>query len=510
MKIVMTGLTVFLLSASAAIAQQVSGVCGNSITDQVEHLLPKQRQYQEHVLVSERNEIQYVPIYFHLTADANGEGRHRDRFVLDQLCDMNAQYASMDIRFYLSPQPTYGLIDRSINSNSVYTTQTNEFTMNTRRHQNAVNVYVVNEITGSSNVGIVLGRYNPDRDWLVCRKDQINGSGNGTLVHETGHFFSLSHTFLGYDGNPFNGVDDPTWPIAPAVSPGQVLTERVNGTNCQTSADEICDTPPDYNFGYGSGGCDPYDGIAKDPLGAPVDPMENNFMGYFIGCSSYVFTPGQSSVVLSDLASSDRNYLDNSFTPAATSLTVPDDLLISPIGGVTQEYYDEVLLQWQSVPGATYYLLEFDISTFFGTPNFQSVLVPANTTSMLMTSLLGNRNYYWRVRPFNEYSTCDPGKISSFRTPATSAVKSIDGLEAWNVYPNPVVSGNQAYVAIKAANGFEASVSIVDPAGQLVYEQKNVAISGGGNHPFTAAWPDCQTECIMLCCKMNQAALCAN
>ena len=103
MKIIMTGLIVFLLSASAAMAQQVSGVCGNTTADQVEHLLPKQRQYQQHVLVSERNEIQYVPIYFHLTADANGEGRHRDRFVLDQLCDMNAQYASMDIRFYLSP-----------------------------------------------------------------------------------------------------------------------------------------------------------------------------------------------------------------------------------------------------------------------------------------------------------------------------------------------------------------------------------------------------------------------
>ena len=442
----------------------------------MEHLIPRLRWYKDHPVASERSEIQYVPIYFHLTADANGEGRHRDRFVLDQLCDLNEAYASMDIRFYLNAHPTYGLIDKSINSNTVYNSQTNESTMNNRRHQNAENVYVVNKVLGTDDV---LGYNNQFRDWVVCRKDQINGTGNGTLAHETGHFFALSHTFLGYESNPFDGVNDPTWPIAPAVSPGGPLTERANGTNCQTAADEVCDTPEDYNFGYVNGGCSDYNGIAKDPLGAAVDPMENNFMGYFIGCSNYQFTPEQTSIVLSDLASSDRNYLDNSFAPAATALTVPNDLLISPIGGVTQEYYDEVLLQWQSVPGATYYLLEFDISTFFATTFFQSVLVPATTTSMLMTSLLPNRNYYWRVRPFNEYVTCEPGKVSSFRTPVTSAVSSIEGLEAWSIYPNPAVSGDIAYMAVKTNAGFDARVSIINPAGQLVYEQQKMAISGG-------------------------------
>jgi hypothetical protein len=389
---------------------------------------------------------------------------------------MNEAYASMDIRFYLNVHPTQGLIDRSINSNSVYSGQTNEFLMNSRRHQNAVNVYVVNQVFDDPSI---LGFYNDNRDWVVARKSEIDGTGNGTLPHEVGHFFSLAHTFLGYESNPFDGVNDPTWPIAPAVSPGGTLTERVDGSNCQSAADAICDTPPDYNFGYVNNGCEPYTGVAKDPTGAAVDPMENNFMGYFIGCANYQFTPNQISVALADRESSQRNYLDNSFSPVATEINVPDDLLISPIGGVTQEYYDEVLLQWQSVPGATYYLLEFDISTFFATTSFQSVIVPATTTSLLFTSLLPNRNYYWRVRPFNEYVTCAPAKLSSFRTPTTSAVKSIEGLNAWNIYPNPAESGEKAFIAIQANNGFTTSVSIVDPAGQLLYEQKNVAVSPG-------------------------------
>ena len=481
MKIFISGLAVFMSIATTAMAQQVSNICGNTTADQMEYQIPKILQYNNQVLVSERNEIQYVPIHFHLTADGSGDGRHRDRFVLDQLCDLNEAYAGMDIRFYLNPHPTYGLIDRSINSNTVYNSQTNEFLMNSRRHQHAVNVYVVNEVVvgGGSGGGTVLGFNNNNRDWLVVRKDQINGNGNGTLAHEAGHFFSLAHTFLGYESNPFDGVDDPTWPIAPVISPGGTLTERADGSNCQNAADAVCDTPEDYNFGFGANGCEPYNGLAKDPIGADVDPMENNFMSYFIGCDNYEFTPGQSSLVLSDLASSSRNYLDNTFAPAATEITVPDNLLIAPIGGVNIDFYDEAMLQWQAVPGATYYLLEFDISTFFATTSFQSVIVPATSTSYLMTSLLPNRNYYWRVRPFNEYVTCAAAKMSTFRTPTTSAVKSIAGLNAWSVYPNPAPAEDKAYITVQANNGFKTSVSIVDPAGQTLYEQRDLTVSAG-------------------------------
>ncbi|TNE57550.1 MAG: hypothetical protein EP344_11050 [Bacteroidetes bacterium] len=67
---------------------------------------------------------------------------------------------------------------------------------------------------------------------IVLRKDCINAR---TFAHELGHFFSLLHTFEG------NG------------------TELVDGSNCDTEGDLICDTP-----------ADPY--VAGEPLANYVDP----------------------------------------------------------------------------------------------------------------------------------------------------------------------------------------------------------------------------------------------
>ena len=52
-----------------------------------------------------------------------------------------------------------------------------------------------------------------------------NGS---TIIHEFGHYFSLFHTH-----GPTNSA---------------ITTELVDGSNCTTSGDELCDTPADPNL----------------------------------------------------------------------------------------------------------------------------------------------------------------------------------------------------------------------------------------------------------------------
>lgn len=58
------------------------------------------------------------------------------------------------------------------------------------------------------------------------------------------------------------------------------------GTNgklhCNQSADGFCDTPADYNLGFGfqGPGC-VYTGCAKDPDNVKLDPNEANLMSYF-------------------------------------------------------------------------------------------------------------------------------------------------------------------------------------------------------------------------------------
>jgi len=473
-----------LFAAFQMQGQQTRGVCGTTIADQAEsttRLRANIAKVAGGQAVLERNVTQYVPIHFHLVGDATGAGKHKERLVLDQLCHLNEFYAPLGMRFYLKPHPTYGLFDYSINNNNVYSNQSNSLLMQSRRHQNAINVFVVDE-PGNDNQqpGQVLGYYSPTPDWLVMRKTEVNGTGNGTLDHEMGHFFSLRHPHYGWEGDPFDTAD-PSWPIAPTYSPpepyGAILTELVDGSNCEDAADLICDTPPDYNFGFGWPNCN-YTLPAKDPAGALVNPMETNIMGYFIGCD-YVFTQMQQDIVLADRETSDRNYLDNSFAPAAETITTPatDDFLVAPANGANTPYFDEVLLEWNAVPGATYYLLEMDYLSTYNTGNFRSYIVTG--TSKLLTDLDDNRVYYWRVRPFNEYATCTQARQRSFKTSLTSGVNSIEALSALQITPNPVSGDATARLFVSASAGFEATVRIIDATGRQVQALHNLTFAAG-------------------------------
>jgi len=471
--------------------QETRAVCGTTFEDQAQYTDRLKANIETAAsadFVRERDAVQYVPIHFHLVGDASGNGKHKERLVLDQLCDLNDAYAPMEMRFYLSPHPTYGLFDKSINNNNVYNNQSNTFVMGNRKHQNAVNVYVV-ENPGSGNGGTVQAAayYNPTFDWIVADKEYINGNvTNGTLPHEAGHFFSLRHTFYGYENNPFDNSNDPTWPIAPVTGPAAPIgfdapTERVNGSNCAEAADLICDTPPDYNFGQ----TDPdfnciYNNVgAKDPLGVAVtDPMENNFMSYYNSCS-YVFSAQQQDVILADLASPERNHLDNSFSPVATEINTPttDAFLVSPLSGETTPYYDEVLLEWNAVDGATYYLLEVDRLNSFATGVYQSFILTG--TSKVVTGLDPNLQYYWRVRPFNEYVTCAAARTRSFKTSTTSGVKEIEALSAMQVAPNPVSGDAPLRLFVSASDNFEAVVRVLDATGRQVRSLNSVVFTAG-------------------------------
>lgn len=464
-------------------AQTTNGSCGTSAADQwqyVDRLKENVAKAESGQVVSDRSAVQYVPIHFHIVGDAAGSGKHKESSILDQLCDLNEAYAPFDIRFYLSPHPTYGIFDYSINNANVYAGQTNTFLMSSRRHNNAVNVFVVNQAFDSNNI---LAYYSPPNDWVVSRKDQINGSGNGTLPHEVGHFFSLFHTFYGYEDNSF-GPGSAGWPTAPTIapyhpSPGvNIQTERQNGTNCSTAADMICDTPPDYNFGLLQTGCATYNGGAKDPLGTLVDPDESNFMGYFSNCgASYHFSTAQQNTILADVASPLRNFLDNNFTPVATAITTPADLLLGPVDADTTDYYNQVLLEWKTVTGATMYLLEIDINGFYNSPQRQGFVLTG--TSKLMTNLAANKKYYWRVRPFNEYVTCADSKEKTFRTSLTSSTTDIKEIDKWLIAPNPVSEGSTVRMFLQASNHFEAGVSILDATGRLVRQESAQSIPAG-------------------------------
>ena len=120
-------------------------------------------------------------------------------------------------------------------------------------HANRLNVYIVSELDNPSTCG-----YGGTDIFLK------KGCGGGTLAHELGHVFGLPHTFEG------NG------------------DELVDGSNCETAGDGICDTPADpYDPDVVEDGPNPYNNGCEfiypvtDANGQFYQPDMGNIMSYY-------------------------------------------------------------------------------------------------------------------------------------------------------------------------------------------------------------------------------------
>ncbi len=104
----------------------------------------------------------------------------------------------------------------------------------------------------------------------------------GTFTHEMGHYFGLKHTF------------------EPGDSPTGMTEELVNGDNCETTGDMICDTPADPYVELDTTtmwvdvemGCR-FVATMQDANGEYYKPDVGNFMSYYDPSCSCGFTHGQ-------------------------------------------------------------------------------------------------------------------------------------------------------------------------------------------------------------------------
>ena len=324
-----------------------------------------------------------------------------------------------------------------------------------------------------------LGYYSPFLDWLVIDNNEVgkeSGSGNGaTVPHEVGHFFSLEHTHFGYDSDPFDGSGP-----APVSAPdGGVATELADGSNCETAADMICDTPADYN-GFGWGTCN-YTGGAQDPTGAPIDPDEDLFMSYFLNCDveDKYFSDMQQQIVIQDASSAARNYAreENFVVPSPVTEAAT---LMEPADGAVTDGYNAVHFSWSEVPNAEAYLLEIDrVPSYTLFPERYFVYGNSKTVEGIFDD---DKKYYWRVRPFNRLHACQEATSSNeFTTGVSVSASEIQFVNNWDVSPNPVNKDNELNIQMDTEVSFEGTVNLFDIGGKLVHSYGEKRFETGSN-----------------------------
>ena len=138
---------------------------------------------------------------------------------------------------------------------------------------NTINIYLTNVVIANGQEVGGYAKFPGAEDVMVIAKQNMNGDLD-VLVHEMGHFFGLYHTFQTVD----TGV------------------ELVDGSNCETAGDLICDTEADANS-TGSNldfpDCN-YNGLpVTDANGDFYVPPTNNYMSYYSDECTCRFTPQQ-------------------------------------------------------------------------------------------------------------------------------------------------------------------------------------------------------------------------
>lgn len=238
--------------------------------------------------IEEREPIQ-IPIVNHIIRRSNGTDGLSIQELATAIQGLNDFYAQANIQFYECQSVEFIDNDNWFNFNynddaSVYTVYNVD---------GALNFYYFNSILLPGLGGLCgyasFPSNNPKDRIMMAKGCTTSGT---TLIHEVGHYFSLFHTH----GTSNCGTTD----------------ELVNGSNCSTAGDRICDTPADPNL-YANcqtslvSNCQ-YIGTAVDANGQAYNPQVNNIMSYGPDNCGPIFTQGQFDRAVFS-AMNDRNYL---------------------------------------------------------------------------------------------------------------------------------------------------------------------------------------------------------
>ncbi|MCA0132340.1 T9SS type A sorting domain-containing protein [Winogradskyella alexanderae] len=217
------------------------------------------------------NLLSSVPIKAHIIRQSDGTGGLTEIQLNDAIATMNSIYVSAGLEFFLCDGINY------INNDDYYTYESSEEGLLTSVNNvnGVINIYFTNSITSSSGGSLCGYAYFPGGPETILMANSCTTNGS-TLAHEMGHFFALPHTHG--NSNVFASTE-----------------ELVDGTNCESTGDFICDTPADPKLGFNNvnTNCDYTDFFSQDANGDVYQPDPLNIMSYSRKQCRTLFSPQQ-------------------------------------------------------------------------------------------------------------------------------------------------------------------------------------------------------------------------
>lgn len=269
--LLLLGLPFFIQAQSLHCASDASNLSLSASEKRVVQELIRQRK----VIDYRSNTMDSVPVTIHfVVAPGFNEPGLSYEQVEAAINGANRVYGASGIFFYICGSPR--VIDGAFTYNP-----TTAAAVNRQNYvPNTINMYFMDDLFISDDfrlLGFAEFPYFASVENRAVYLDKEFVTDGATLIHELGHFYGLFHTHETFMGREF-----------------------VNGTNCETAGDLLCDTPADPNLGTPGflAGCQ-YVANVGDPNGDPYTPPGANYMSYAPSACVREFSTQQQALIRS-------------------------------------------------------------------------------------------------------------------------------------------------------------------------------------------------------------------
>lgn len=458
------------------------------------------KDYQAHPLryagLTRNTAPVYLPLTLHIVGRSDSAGATSLESVFAAFCQLNADYDSAGIQFFIEFPIRYHYNTAWYRHDSVIQGGRMMLQENVA---NTINVYFVASPAG--NCG-----YNLPYAGIAMNNSCLSGH---TFAHEMGHCLSMPHTFFGWEGGvswdnsiapnfarpaptrvTYNYTDfkDTMWEDTLIIDTTYVeMVARTGASaNCHTAADGFCDTEADY-LAY-RWQCD---NNARSTV-SQLDPDSTlfysdgkNIMSYaYDNCQTH-FSAEQIAAMNAFVQSHRQSYLYNQnpnrapITAAANHLTPANNSVVPS---------NAVELSWNAVPNATHYLVQLYREPFASNTIISTTVVSDTffRPSATLAPRTNNFWYAWRVIPYNQGYTCRGYSLATrFNTSIVSATNTLDNDWALRIYPVPAARNQSITIQLDAPTAERGELVIYNNLGQIVW--KNTVHNDVGSTTYQLA-----------------------